>query len=225
MSLKWITNNWLNKICAFILAVGLWYYVAGEESIETTLKIPVELELSKGMVAVKQSADTITVTLKARKDTINQIRDKASTCVIDLTYNADPKTVIVPIEKKNLPFVSNVDIVRITPERVEVNIDRLVQRVVPVRVPTEGTPAPGYEVQGFIIDPISALVKGPESFVKDLVYIDTDSIDVTGRQKTFRKTVQLKTAHMLGEKMPSQLIEVVVKIGEVQKTEKAKIKK
>lgn len=214
MKIGWITHNLWLKLWALVLAIGLWFYVAGEETVQADLKIPVQLVLAEGMVVTEQSVDTIDVSVNGRKEIISKLLEGELVSRIDLTSYKEPKTIVLSVERKYLPLKPEVNILHMFPERLEVKIDRLVQKIMPIRVETFGEPAPGYRVEGFIIDPISALIKGPEGYLKDLVYIDTEPVDVTGRQKSFKKMVPLKSVPMVGNKEPSQFIEVVVKISE-----------
>lgn len=214
LSLTGLTHNLLIKIGALVLAVSLWFYVAGEETIETDFKIPVQLVLANGLVVTEQDAKDIDVIIKGRKEIISRLANEELVSKIDLSNYKEPQTLIFPIEHKFLPFYPEIKILKITPENLKVKIDKLVQKVMPIRVVTLGEPAPGYKVGGFIVDPISALVKGPENYLKDMIYIDTEPIDVTGRQKSFKKMVPLVSVPMVGEKVPPQFIEAVVKIEE-----------
>ncbi len=214
MNIKWIQNNFWMKIGSVVLAVSLWLYVAGEGTVAVELKIPLNFELSPGMVISEQKFDSINVYVSGRKELISKLTEKKLVSNIDLASYKDPQIIVINIDKKNLPFGSEVDVMQIRPEKLEIKIDRLMQKVMPIRVITEGEPATGYKIDGFIVDPISALVKGPESYLKDLIYIDTEPVDVTGRQKSFKRYVSLVSIPMGGNKVPPQSIEVVVKIDQ-----------
>jgi YbbR domain-containing protein len=214
MKLVVIKNNLWAKISAVILAIGLWLYIAGEETIEVELNLPLNIEIGQNMVVSEQKAELINVYARGRKELISKLAEEKLASNIDLTSYKERTSLVIPIERKNLPFEPDVDVMQIRPEKVELKIDRLIQKVLPIRVITEGEPAPGYEVEGFIIDPISAMVRGPEDFIDNLVYIDTEPVDVTGRQKSFKRYVSLKDIPMFGNKVPPQSIEVVVKIAQ-----------
>lgn len=214
MRTNWIAHNFWMKTGALILAAGLWFYVAGEETIHTDLKIPVHLMLAEDMVVTEQKIDILTVSVSGRKDVITGLSGEDIVCKVDFTKYTEPQTVIFSIERRFLPLDPEVSVIGIIPENIEVKIDKLMQKVMPVKVATEGQPAPGYKVEGFVIDPISAVVRGPEGVLKDMLYIDTEPVDVTGRQKSFKKMVPLKFITMAGDKAPPQFVEVVVKIIE-----------
>lgn len=217
MKINYITHNFWIKVWALIFAAGLWFYVAGEESIETRFKVPIKLELAPDMIAAEQKADTLDVYIKGRKEVVAKLENEKLVSKINLISYQEPQTIILSVDRRYLPFGPQIDILYIRPERLEVRIDKLMERVIPVRAVTEGETAPGYSIEGFIIDPIAVKVKGPESYIKELTFIDTETIDVTGRQKSFRKMVPLKAIPMGGEKVPPQFVEVVVKMKEVSK--------
>lgn len=217
MRINCLAHNLWIKSWSLVLAVGLWFYVAGEETVETDFRIPIQLVLSSDMVVTEQEITDIGVFIRGRKEIISKLSKNELVSKIDLTTYTQPQTVIFPIEHKILPLAPEINILEIKPDRLVIKIDRLVQKIMPVRVVIFGEPAPGFNVEGFIIDPISALVKGPESYLKDMVYIDTEPVDVIGRQKSFKKMVSLNPIPMIGEKAPPQFVEVVVKIGEKPK--------
>ena len=54
--LKWLTHDWGLKLISFILAVGLWYYAVGEESVEVERTIPLEIEVMNEQMSVLDSS-------------------------------------------------------------------------------------------------------------------------------------------------------------------------
>lgn len=214
MRTTWLTHNFWIKIGALILASSLWLYVAGEETVQAELKIPIDFVLAEGMVVTEQVVDMITVSVSGRKDIISKLAEEELVCKVDFTNYEEPLIRAFTVERGILPLDPEISVLGIIPNSLEVKIDKLIQKVVPIKVMTEGEPAPGCKVEGFVIDPISAIIKGPEGYLKDMVYIDTEPVDVTGRLKSFKKMVPLKSIPMIGEKAPPQFVEVVVKIIE-----------
>jgi len=221
MKLTWVTNNLWSKVGAVCLAVGLWFFVAGEETVEEHLKIPIKLILAEEMVVTEQEIRSLDVFVKSRKEILDQLSTSDLVCKIDLSSYTEPQTMIFSVDKGDIPLSNKeVNIVKITPDRVRVKIDRLVKRVMPIHVVTEGEAAPGYEVAGFIIDPVSTMVRAPEGYLKDREYIDTEPVDITGRQKSFRKMTTLRPLAVSGESKSVQSVEVVVRIEEKAKGKK-----
>lgn len=212
MKKDWLTHNLGMKLGAVVLALALWFYVAGEERVEIELKMPIQLDLADGTVVTEQDTTELKVLVRGRKEVISRLMEKEIVSRIDFSGYTEPQTIILPIDRGDIPVSQEVAILKILPIKFVVKIDKLAQKVLPVQVVTEGEPAPGYKVEGIVIDPISALVKGPEGYLKDLEYIKTESINVIGRQKSFKKMVALESIPLIGEKIPPQFVEVIVKI-------------
>lgn len=213
MKVELLTHNLWMKLGALLLAVALWFYVAGEERVEAELKIPVQLSLAEGMVVTEQDTTELELLVRGRKEVISRLAEKELLSRIDFGGHTEPEKIIFHVERENIPVSAEITVLRIVPTKLVVKIDKLAEKVLPVQVLTEGTPAPEYKLEGFALDPVSALVKGPEGYLKDLEYIKTESIDITGRRKSFKKMVPLEPTPIIGEKMPPQFVEVVIRIG------------
>ena len=225
MKLSWLTNNWWLKIGALILAVILWFYVAGEETVETTFKMPIQLKLAEEMAVTEQSASEVDAAVRGRRELIDRMMGQDLICYIDLTVYEESGTIVLPVEGKFLSLNPDLAVIKIRPEHLKIKIDRLIQKVLPVKLVTVGGPAPGYRMVGFAIDPVSALIKGPQSYLQNRSYVETESVDITGRRKSFKKMVPLESVPMEGSKVPPQFVEVVVQIEKTPEDVKVKSKK
>ena len=82
----------------------------------------------------------------------------------------------------------------------------------PVNVVSQGNPARGCKLEGFTVDPVSVVVEGPEGYLKKLKNINTEPIYIIGRQKSFKKMVQLEPIPLAGRSLPVHFVEVTVNI-------------
>lgn len=210
MKITWITHNIWIKVGALLLAVTLWFYVAGEERVESQLQLPIQLNLAADMVVTQQNIMELDVLVRGRKELVAKVGDISS--VFDLTGYTEPQTIVLPIIRENIPIHSEITILKISPPQLRLKIDKLIEKVLPVRVVTTGTPALGYTLTGFALDPVAVLVKGPEKYFEDLKHIETEPVNITGRLKSFRKMVPLQSIPMIGKETPPQFVEVIVKI-------------
>lgn len=210
MKLTLITNNLLVKISSILLATVLWFYVAGEERVETQFAVALDFNLADGMVISELSVSEIEILVRGRKDMVAGLKNIR--CVLDLKNYTEPQTLILPIDSDNININPEVTILKIHPTKVKIKIDKLSEKVVPVRVATKGLPAQGYEIKGFVTDPVNIAVYGPQDYLKNLKYIETSTVDITGRRKSFRKMISLKSIPMIGKKATTQFVEVIIRI-------------
>lgn len=218
LNLDWLTKNWAAKLVSLILAVGLWYYAVGEEKVEVTRTVPVEIKVeNEKMSIVGKSTRVVVATLQAPRSLLANLASgelKAEHVIRkigspgDYSFRLEPRDIQLPSDK--------IRVVRIEPEVILVKIDEIILQKLEVEPAFLGEPAIGYQVDlnGIQLDPRSVLVEGPKSQLEKMGKITTQPIDVVGRVRSFRKTVRL--AEEPGLKLLSESwIDVYVPITEV----------
>lgn len=215
--IRFLTENWGAKLISLVLAVGLWYYAVGEEGIEVNRTIPVEIKLeSERMSIVGKPTRVVLATLEAPRSLLPNLASeelKAEHVIKkvetpgDYSFRLEPREIRLPSEK--------IRVVRIEPEVIQVKIDEIIVQKLEIEPAFLGEPAFGYQLDTAKVqlDPTSVLVEGPKSPLEKMGKIKTQSIDVVGRVRSFRKTVRL--AEEPGLKILSEsLVDVYVPIQE-----------
>lgn len=192
---RWLTKNWGAKLVSLVLAVGLWYYAVGEEGIEVTRTIPVEIKVEKEkMSIVGKPTRLVVVTLQAPRSLLTNLASeelKAEHVIRrvenpgDYSFRLEAREIHLPSEK--------VRVARIEPEVIQVKIDEMIVQKLEVEPVFLGEPAFGYHLDrdNIQLDPRSVLVEGPKSQLEKMEKMKTQPIDVVGRVRSFRKTVRL----------------------------------
>ena len=213
----WLFKNWTAKLVSLILAVGLWYYAVGEESIEVTRTLPVEIKLgNEKMSIVGKPSRVIVVTLQAPRSLLSNLATeelKAEHLIKkvetpgDYSFRLEPSEIQLPSEK--------IRVVRIDPETIQVKVDEIIVKKLGIEPDFLGDPAIGYRLDPSKVqlDPRVALVEGPKSQLEKVEKIKTQPIDAVGRVRSFRKTVRLQ--EVPGLKVVSEaLVDAYVPIEE-----------
>jgi YbbR domain-containing protein len=92
-------------------------------------------------------------------------------------------------ESLNIP--SGLKITRISPSYVDVKLERVREREVPVRVMMTGEPAAGFIVKSSRTVPAKVAVAGAESELKGVSEVVTEGIDLTNVQESFSQVVAI----------------------------------
>ncbi len=92
-------------------------------------------------------------------------------------------------ETLNIP--SGLKITRISPSYVDVKLEKIRERSVPVKVVLTGEPAPGFMVKSVKADPAKVTVSGAESELKSVSEVVTEGIDLSNVQESFTQTVAI----------------------------------
>ncbi|MDP8213631.1 MAG: CdaR family protein [Candidatus Euphemobacter frigidus] len=211
---RWLRHNLLLKILALIVGTAVWF-VASRWVYETsTLVLPVELTLAAGMTLKSVSPPAVTVTLEYPRESYELIdRGNGEIKVVhDLTKTRTPGRIVFNLQDKDVERPPRVRVAGLNPSRITAEVDRLVEKVLPVKVVYRGPPRRGYRVTGQRVIPPEVRVPGPESLLDTMTEIETEPVSVTGREITFDIPSALKPLNLYSrEKL--QEVRVIVYLG------------
>ena len=215
--ISFFTRNWGTKLISLILAVGLWYYAVGEEKVEVTRTIPIELKMEQEKLSVVgKPTRVVTVTLQAPRSMLANLASEDLKAVHsirnvkgagDYNFRLEPREIRLSSEE--------IRVVRIEPEVIQVKVDEMIVQKLEIDPVFLGEAAIGYRMdkEKIQLDPSSVLIEGPRSQVEKLSKIETQPIDMVGRVRSFRKTVRI--GEVPGLKFLSEsLVDVYVPIEE-----------
>ncbi len=216
--MKWLTRDWGIKLVSLILAIGLWYYAVGEEGIEVTRNVPLEIKvLSPQMSILKTSAKTVQVTFRTPRGLLSEL----ATEEIRALHAIDGKInkagdYSFRLEAREIRIKTpQVRILKVEPESIQVTLDEMIVKKVEIQPQFTGEPAFGYNLRKNEIElnPNAVLVEGPKRQLEKLDGIKTESLNLVGRTRSFRQTVSLDLpapVKLIGE----PLIDIYVPIQE-----------
>ena len=191
---RWLSNNFWFKIFAVVIAVVVWLIGSSRVYEPRNRVVPVNLKLAPGMTVKEITPPTVTVTLAYPREFRGAIdREKEEIKVVhDLLETREPGKIVFALSERDVERPARVQVLGISPSRVTAEVDRLVEKVLPVKVAYQGAPSSGYRIAGQSIIPPEVRVPGPESLLQKLDAIETDPVSVTGREITFEERVKLK---------------------------------
>jgi len=155
------------KVVALVLAVGAWWYVAGESKVLVGFTIPLEIRnVPKGMTMTNKPEREVEVRLSGPSSLLSGMRPSEISAGVDLTaaragrqyFTLDDRAVKVP---------PGIKVQRIFPPSIEVILDRTERRMIPVSARIGGGAAVRRRVAKVEIDPPSVEVEAlPEEFTR-----------------------------------------------------------
>jgi YbbR domain-containing protein len=187
-----LLHNWHLKLISLVLATVLWAEVARTPTSEIGLSVSLEYQNIPPQTEVfGDTTDRVEVRLRGPSSLVRTLSPQDLSLSIDMNGMPTGQERILPLSPELVRAPVGVEVVRVIPARVKLNIEptlRLPVRIYPRFV---GSPAPGYEIEKSVVTPETVDIEGPSSHVKRMETIDTADIDVGGRQSTFRETVEL----------------------------------
>jgi YbbR domain-containing protein len=176
------------KLLSLGLAILLWLVVAGEEVVERSLRVPVELQqFPAGLELKGDPPDFVDVRVRGASGALARVSQGDSVAVIDLRAATPGRRLFQP--QVRVPF--GIEVIQVVPATIAMAFEPSATRDVPVVVEVEGEPAPGFVIGTITVDPKSVEVIGPESSVKAATEAVTETISVDGAQGPVAENVTI----------------------------------
>jgi YbbR domain-containing protein len=175
--------------------------------------IPVDpIGISDGLVLVG-ALEPIQVAVRGPRTSLDMLTTRSFVARVDLT-SVSAGFHLVPVEVDNAD--PRIEIDRVTPDLVSVQLDRSIKLAVPVRLDLRGVPAGGYRSENISYSPTTIDILGAETAVRQVAAIQA-KIDLTGRSSPM--SIQISGVpvndagdEILGIQATSRLIDVEVPI-------------
>ncbi|OQY24208.1 MAG: YbbR domain pair protein [Desulfobacteraceae bacterium 4572_35.2] len=207
-----IVRNWGLKLLSLTFALLLWLFVMGEQKAEVGYTVPLELKnLPVGLVVANEVPSLVDVRISGPRTLLSNIQSSALSMSVDLQGLQAGLTTFKRLDQ-NLNIPSALRVSRLSPSYVEVKLERIRQKNVPVRVTFNGQLANGATLESVVVRPESVMIEGAESEVKDVDSVETEAIDVTLVQESFTLTLPIEYRGTYTELKDQKTVEVEVVI-------------
>jgi YbbR domain-containing protein len=204
------------RAIALLLAITLWVFVnAGQRGSLVPMRVAVSYRgLPAGLVIVNQRPDFVQIEVRGPRTLLSLLDPDRLTLRLDLSAVTVGQAVFrIGPEMFNVP--RQTDVTRISPSQIVLDIDRTIDRQVPIRVNVQGLPAHGYGVESVKANPPSVMVRGPSRFVAHIDNVQTSPIDVNGAKADFEQPTQLLAPSDRVTLEGPLTVQAAVEIGEV----------
>jgi YbbR domain-containing protein len=181
------------KFLSVAVALGLWFTVAGEQTVERSLRVPLELvNRDERLELVEPPPTAVDVRVRGRSGLVSQLDQGDVMAMLDLA-TARPGRRFFHLSRGQVRAPFGVEVVEVAPASISLRFERTVARRVPVAPVTEGEPATGYLAAKARAEPPTVEVAGPESAVERVREVATEPVSLAGARATVRERVALGT--------------------------------
>jgi YbbR domain-containing protein len=178
--LKWIVRNLQSFLLAFFLALFVWILAVLAADPDETRVYPrsIALEITgqdPRLILTGNIPRQVNLTLRAPQSVWVQLlaAENQVRAVIDLAgLAAGEHSVPVQLQVRISPF----RVINLSPERVNLTLEPLASRSLPVDVVVNGQPAIGYEMGDIVLTQREVTISGPESLVRQAVRAEVNVI-------------------------------------------------
>ena len=212
---KAFLEDWLLKLTALVITLGLWFGVTGLGTpITKRFTVPLVPSISSNAVITNTVIQDVDIVVSGDKRKVEQINRADLVAALDLTdVPAGDKVVSLSPDTISVELPQGIRLVEVQPSRIPVNLEAVEERDLAVEARSTGTPMIGYEVYGWTSLPPRIRVRGPASTVRMLDHVNTEVIDLSGKSGDF--TARQVAVGVDGKaSVLNTVVDVIFRIGE-----------
>lgn len=212
-----LVNNWPIKLTSLALAAVLWAAVAAEEP--TTQLVPVTLmvEPPEGRALTRPLPQVKALYAGSARELIKLYgTPPVITAMIPDTLTGSSYTLELSPGELKLAQKANVQAQDVQPRHIEVTLDAVSRRTVPVVSRVTVKPDTGFAVVGGLaLSPSSLLVRGPDAVVARIESVSTVPLEITAVRGPVRRNVPIDTEGLGVAQVSKREVEVSAEIEAV----------
>ena len=216
--MSFLRGDWPVRLASLALAAGLWFVIAGRQTAERGLPVPLELRnVPRDLELTGDPVNSVDVRLRASPGLIDSLDPGKVRATIDLAGAREGEMIVqLAPDQVHVPFGFRV--VKITPSILTLNLEATHRKRVPVRPRLVGRPAPGFEVASIASEPTEVLVAGPRSRVHEVESAFTEAVSVDAARETVQQTVNVGLEDPLLRIEGGSRVKVVAAVREARET-------
>lgn len=186
-----LTENLFLKLLSLAFALILWFFVMGEQKQEVSYAVPLAIRnLSANLMVANEIPSQVDVRISGPRTLLMNLDPKDLGIAVDLKGLQPGVTSFRRLEELfNLPGA--LKITRLSPSFVDVRLERIKDKKVPVKLVVSGVPAPGFELREIQLAPAEVLVEGAEGELKNVAQVETDPVEIEGVRDSFSLIVPI----------------------------------
>ncbi|TVR30086.1 MAG: hypothetical protein EA404_13635 [Spirochaetaceae bacterium] len=193
LSIHRLLNNWPAKILSLAAAVLLVVFNNVSRLEERYFSVPLQLVLPADFVPAAPYTQRVRVTLRGDGDDVFRILEDDVRAFADLSDYGNDGVYRVPVQVEKRGSALDVEPleIRVDPIEISVTLEQRERRSVEVLPSLSGFPPPGYQLGQYQLSPSTVEVQGPRSIVEEVYSIETEDIELAGRNSDFSVRVRL----------------------------------
>lgn len=186
-------KNWGLKLFSLLIAILLSMFVSSEGN-SSVLSFFVNVEIKnipQHKTVVAPQSRQVQLSLRGPSFLVSRIAASPPTFKVRLPSDVDDRF-IAQLKKADLGLPPDVAVVSIEPSELELQLDDVISKDVPVVIPKIGSVADGLKLDEIRVSPDSVKVTGPAKQLRLLRSLESEPLDLTGSNATFSRELVLR---------------------------------
>lgn len=184
------------RILSLLLAFAAWMLAQGEQTYHATVVVPVEYQFPEELILAGDTPPPDQVVIQtsgsraAMKTLQEEVRDIEIIYEVDLRY-AEPGRTVHSFRQPPDSLPDQVTIHTVSPSEVELMLDVLVTRTLPVELKTRGELPEGYAETARSTQPAQVTLRGGQTRLKEVDAVATEALRLNKRTENFEGEIAL----------------------------------
>jgi len=201
-----VKNPGLKLLSLCIAALLAWFVNSEGNSSVFTFLVPVEVRgVPPAKVVVEPHSRQVQVTIKGPSFVLARILGSPPSFRVTVPAAVAGRHVAT-LQRSDLALPPYVDVLSIEPTEIELILDDLIEKQVPLNVPKIGAVAPGHELTRLQIIPETVKLSGPARELKSITGVETEPIDLRGLSSDEQRTVRLRLPGTMLQASPQEVL-------------------
>ena len=202
-------------LMALLLAIALFVLSRQPLSDVKLFNVPLEYRGQRSDVEISgEITQTVSVRVRGPRDLVRNLMPTQLAVIADLT-NKEAGERVVQLHPSDVSLPDNsIRVVQLEPASIRLVLEPKVRKRVSVEAQLIGQLADGLEFYSAIADPNSIEIEGAESQMKKVGRLLTETVNLTGHNKSFQTSVDVETPHTSLRVITATPIKLSVEIGE-----------
>ncbi len=183
-----ILRSKVPHLWSVLIAVVLWFQVHGQGEGSLTMEVALQLQgLPQNMVVVNDLPDTVHVTVSGLQARLKTLSPQDIYVPFDASGLTMPGVVERVVKSGDIRLPSGIEIEKVQPDRIELQVDRIVTRSIGV-FPRLELPE-GWHAEHVSVEPPEVQLSGPEVWLDSLTEVETIAIQPEFKPGPFEAVV------------------------------------
>lgn len=193
------------------IALVLWLQVHGQGQGSVSMDVPLQVTgLPQDMVVVNDLPDTVRVTISGLQTRLNELKAQDVHVPLDISGLEQPTVTQRALNVADIHLPSGMIIERLQPDRIELSVDRVITREIPIRPRFDELPE-GWAAVMVAVEPATVRLSGPEIWLDALAEVKTEQVQPPLREGPFEIRVRVESPSGKAIRLVDRKSEVTVR--------------
>jgi YbbR domain-containing protein len=188
-----LVENWPAKVLSVAIALILFVFHEMSTLTTRTIIVPLAIETNSALTPGSAYPRNVRVRLRGESDGVKVILDNDIEAYLDFSRHESEGQYRAPVQvrRKGSALVPEPLEITVNPLEVSVNLEKRINKTVPLAASVHGNAADGFELVSYSVSPAEVAMSGPSRLMESINDIKTDPVDIDGRKNDFNVMVNI----------------------------------